>query len=193
MKKLILSLAFALAMVGLAGTAAARPDIEILARTCNNCHGVGGASVGASMPSIGGLPRDYLRRVMKQWKYDQRSAITMNRIVKGFSDDEIDALAAYFSKKPWVPASQPVSADTFSKGRGAVSENCEDCHGLTGNDPDVDAPRINGQWAKYMELELEKYRSGEFKMPHRKMKKAARDMKPAEVPAAARYFGAQGK
>lgn len=117
----------------------------------------------------------------------------MNRIVKGFSDDEIDALAAYFSKKPWVPASQPVSADTFSKGRGAVSENCEDCHGLTGNDPDVDAPRINGQWAKYMELELEKYRSGEFKMPHRKMKKAARDMKPAEVPAAARYFGAQGK
>lgn len=193
MKKIILSLAFALALAGLAGTAAARPDIEILARTCNNCHGVGGASVGTSMPSIGGLPRDYLRRVMKQWKYDQRSAITMNRIVKGFSDDEIDALAVHFAKKPWVPASQSVSADTFSKGRLAVSENCEDCHGLTGNDPDIDAPRIDGQWAKYMELELEKYRSGEFKMPHRKMKKAARDMKPAEVPAAARYFGAQGK
>jgi hypothetical protein len=44
-----------------------------------------------------------------------------------------------------------------------------------------------------MELELEKYRDEEFAMPHRKMKKTARKMKPADVPAAAQYFGAQGK
>jgi len=183
----------ALALIGITGTAAARGDIEGLARTCNNCHGVGGVSVGASMPSIGGLPKEYLRTIMKEWKYDERSAITMNRIVKGFSDDEIDALAAYFAKQRWVPAPQPASSAVLAKGKSAVSENCEDCHGLTGSDPDVDAPRINGQWSKYLELELEKYRSKEFKMPHRKMKKAAQDMKPADVSAAARYFGAQSK
>jgi hypothetical protein len=49
---------------------------------------------------------DYLANIMKQWKYDERGAATMNRIVKGLSDDEIDALAAYFAKKPWVPAPQ---------------------------------------------------------------------------------------
>ena len=183
----------ALALIGLTGTAMARADIEVLARTCNNCHGVGGVSVGASMPSIGGLPKEYLRSIMKEWKYDERSAITMNRILKGFSDDEIDALAAHFAKQRWVPAPQPAAAAVLTKGKSAVAENCEDCHGLTGNDPDVDAPKINGQWSKYMELELEKYRSKEFKMPHRKMKKAAQDMKPADVSAAARYFGAQGK
>jgi sulfide dehydrogenase cytochrome subunit len=183
----------ALALVGLAGTAAARGDIEVLARTCNSCHGVGGVSVGISMPSIGGLPREYLRSIMKEWKYDERSAITMGRIVKGFSDDEIDALAAYFSRQPWVPAPQQAAAAMLSRGRSAISENCEDCHGFTGSDPDVDAPKINGQWSKYMELELAKYRSKEFKMPHRKMKKAAQDMKPADVSAAARYFGAQNK
>ena len=183
----------AIALLGLAGTAFARGDIEPLARTCNNCHGVGGTSVGASMPSIGGLPKEYLRTIMKQWKYDERSAITMNRIVKGFSDDEIDALAAYFAKQRWTPSPQLAAPAVLAKGKFAIAENCEDCHGLTGSDPDVDAPKINGQWAKYLELELEKYRSKEFKMPHRKMKKAAQDMKSADVTAAARYFGAQGK
>lgn len=189
MRKTILSLV----LLGLAGAAAARPDIEPLARTCNGCHGVGGVSVGHSMPSIGGLPREYLRRIMKQWKYGERSALTMDRIVKGFSDDQLDALADYFSKQPWVPAPQPAADAVLAKGRTAVSDDCRDCHGLTGGDPDVDAPKLNGQWAKYMELELMKYRSGEFKMPHRKMRQAARNMKPDDVSATSRYFGAQGK
>lgn len=177
-----------------AGTAlAAGPDISILARTCNNCHGVNGVSAGMSMPSIGGLPRHYLADVMKQWKYDERSAATMNRIVKGLTDDEINGLADYFSRQPWVPSHQPVGSTLMKKGKAVIFENCEDCHGATGNDPDEDAPRINGQWAKYMELELEKYREEEFSMPHRKMKKTVRRMKPAELPAAAHYFGAQGK
>jgi len=189
MRKSILALAFA----SLAGTAMARGDIEILARTCNNCHGIGGVSAGASMPSIGGLPKTYLRNIMKQWKYDERTGVTMPRIVKGFSDDEIDALAAYFAARHWVPVPQSTSPDLLARGKEAITETCEDCHGVTGNDPDVGVPRLNGQWSKYMELELEKYRSGEFTMPHRKMKKAANEAKPADSAAAARYFGAQGR
>lgn len=185
--------AFSLALLAIAGSAAARGDVEVLARTCNGCHGVGGVSVGLSMPSIGGLPQNYLRNIMKQWKYDERTAITMSRIVKGLSDDEIDALAAHFAKQRWVPSPQAVAPALLAKGRSAIAENCEDCHGFTGSDPDVGVPKINGQWSKYMELELEKYRSKEFKMPHRKMKKAAQEMKPADVSAAARYFGAQSK
>lgn len=189
MRKVLL----ALALIGLSGAAIARGDIEVLARTCNGCHGVGGVSAGMSMPSIGGLPKEYLRTIMKEWKYDERSAITMNRVVKGLSDDEIDALAAYFAKQRWVPAPQPAAASVLSKGKSVISENCEDCHGITGSDPDVDAPKINGQWAKYMELELEKYRNKEFKMPHRKMKKAALELKPGDASPAARYFGAQDR
>lgn len=182
-----------LALLGLAGAAAARPDIEPLARTCNGCHGVGGVSVSGPMPSIGGLPQDYLKRIMKQWKYGERSAITMDRIVKGFSDDQIDALAEYFARQPWVPVAQPAAAALLAKGKQVAADDCRDCHGLAGDDPDVGVPRINGQWAQYMALELTKYRSGDFKMPHRKMRQAARNMKADAVPAAARYFGAQGK
>lgn len=182
-----------IALCGLAAGTAAREDIEVLARTCNGCHGLGGVSVGLSMPSIGGLTERYLKNIMKQWKYDQRTGVTMARIVKGLTDDEIDALAAYFARQPWVPVPQTAPAELLARGKNAVRENCEDCHGLTGSDPDVDAPRLNGQWAKYMELELMKYRDAGFTMPHRKMKKAAREMKPADLPAAARYYGAQDK
>lgn len=189
MRHTILSLALAL----LSAPTLAALDIEPLARTCNGCHGVGGVSVAAPIPSIGGLPKAYLKRVMKQWKYGERTSITMDRIVKGFSDDQIDALAEYFARQPWVPTPQPAAEAVLAKGKAVAGDTCRDCHGLAGNDPDVDAPLLNGQWAQYLELELMKYRSNEFKMPHRKMKKAARDMKPDDVSAAARYYGVQGK
>lgn len=190
MKKLMIILT----LLGLAGQAGAREDIEVLARTCNGCHGVNGVSAGATIPSIGGLPKGYLSTVMKQWKYDERDSITMGRIIKGFSDDDIDALAAYFSKKPWVPIRQIAPATLLAYGKQVAQENCRDCHGLTGNDPDVDAPRINGQWAKYMELELIKYRNKEFKLPHHRMSKAANQMKrAADVDGVAAYYGNQGR
>lgn len=193
MKKTMRTSILALAFASLTGTAMARSDIEILARTCYACHGVGGVSAGTSMPSIGGLPQSYLRNVMKQWKSGERSATTMNRIVQGLSDAEIDALADYFADQRWVPAPQPISPDVLAKGEAAISDNCEDCHGSGGHDPEVGAPRLNGQWVKYMELELEKYRSADFKMPNRKMRKAANETKPADTADAARYFGARGR
>lgn len=184
----------ALALTALGGTATAQTaSIEVLARTCTGCHGLDAASPGASMPSIAGLPRDYLKRVMKQWKYGERSAITMNRVVKGFSDDELDALATYFSKQPWRPASQQAPSESLAKGERLVLNDCRDCHGATGGDPDVDAPRLDGQAARYMELELEKYRSADFKMPHRKMRKSVGESLPADAANAARFFGAQSR
>lgn len=189
MRKLLL----AVMLTGLTSTAAAQTKIEVLARTCNACHGYGGVSAGTSMPSIGGLPKEYLKRVMKQWKYDERSSITMGRIVKGFSDDEIDALAAYFASQKWTPVPQKVAAGTLAQGEGAVRRVCTDCHGVKGGDPDVDAPPLDGQWAKYMEIEIEKYLSPEFKMPHRRMRNAVHEAKEAESEAAARYFSAQSR
>jgi len=182
-----------ISLAALAGTARAGADIEPLARTCNGCHGVGGVSISGPMPSIGGLPREYLKRVMKEWKYGERTAITMDRIVKGFSDDQIDALAEYFARQPWVPSPQAAPPALLAKGKTRAGEDCRDCHGLTGNDPDVGVPRINGQWAQYLDLELMKYRSDDFKMPHRKMKKAARALKAGESGPLSRYYGAQGK
>jgi len=166
---------------------------ESLARTCNNCHGMNGVSVGPSMPSIGGLSEPYLKNMMLQWKSGERYSATMGRLIKGYSDEQIAALATHYSKLPWVPVVQKADAKVIAKGK-AATDRCETCHGETGGKPDdADTPVLNGQWAQYMELEMMKYREDAVKMPHKKMRGNAKKLDEADVAAAAQYYAAQPK
>jgi sulfide dehydrogenase cytochrome subunit len=187
-----LRLAVAVSGLFFAGAVSAA-NIEGLARTCNNCHGTGGVSVGHSMPSIAGLSESYLKNIMMEWKTGARASANMTRLIKGYSDDEIAGLAAYFAKLPWKPQPQTVAAEIMTKGK-EVTERCETCHGATGGQPDdKDTPMLAGQWAKYLELELMKYRDEGFQMVHKKMTKNARKMEEGDVTTAAKFFGAQSK
>ncbi|MGQ9862132.1 MAG: c-type cytochrome [Thiobacillaceae bacterium] len=168
-------------------------DIEGIARACNNCHGTDGTSVGHSMPSIAGQSEAYLKNVMMQWKSGERASANMTRLIKGYTDEEIAGLAQYFSKLPWKPQVQTASADILKKGK-EVTDACGSCHGVTGGEPgDADMPKLNGQWARYMELELMKYRDEGFKMTHKIMIKSARKLTAGDVEIAAKYYAAQSK
>lgn len=168
-------------------------DIDALARTCNNCHGVNGVSAGPSMPSIGGLSEAYLKNIMMEWKSGARASATMTRLIKGYSDDQIAALAKHFAAKTWTPRVQQASADVLKKGKEAT-DRCESCHGDTGSKPDDElTPKLNGQWARYLELEMLKYRDEGFRMTHKKMTKNVRKMDEADVGIAAAFFGAQSQ
>jgi len=144
------------------------------------------------MPSIAGLPEAYLKNIMMEWKTGKRASANMTRLIKGYSEDEIAALAGYYAKLPWKPQPQSVAADVLLKGKDA-SEACENCHGKTGASEEDDTPHLNGQWAKYLELELMKYRDPGFAMPHRKMTNAAKKLGADQVQPAAQYYGAQSK
>jgi len=189
------SLLYAVSAAGFlaAGAAAAAPNIEGLARTCNNCHGTGGVSVGLSMPSIAGQSEAYLKNIMMEWKSGARASANMTRLISGYTDEEIAGLAKYYSSLPWSPQVQAAAADVLAKGKDAT-ERCETCHGATGGQPDgPEVPKMNGQWAKYLELELVKYRDDAFKMTHTKMMKNAKKMEEGDVSTAAKFYGAQSK
>lgn len=180
----------ALALVG--GTAQAA-DIAGITRNCDNCHGTGGVSVGHSMPSIAGLSESYLKNIMMEWKSGARASANMTRLIKGYTDEEIAGIAAHYAKLPWQAQPQSAPADLLAKAKDAT-ERCETCHGATGGQPDdKDTPMLAGQWAKYMELELMKYRDEGFKMTHKKMTKNARKMEEGDVATAAKFYGAQSK
>lgn len=68
----------------------------VLTYTCFSCHGTDGASAGG-MPTIAGKSEDYILTMLKDFKQDMHSVTVMNRIAKGFSDDEIEAIAKYFA------------------------------------------------------------------------------------------------
>ncbi len=67
-----------------------------LATTCSGCHGTYGRSA-SGMPTIAGLDQAYIVKQMNDFKSGARSATVMQQIAKGFNDEQIAALAAYFS------------------------------------------------------------------------------------------------
>lgn len=83
-------------------------DVSLLAGTCLNCH-VSDPKLATSIPVIAGKPEAVLKAQLLAYKSSQAPAGTtiMNRLAKGYSDDEVAALAAYFSKldaKGFAPA-----------------------------------------------------------------------------------------
>ncbi len=72
------------------------PAIATLAAQCFLCHGTEGKSE-TNVVTLNGLPRDFIAKSMKDFRGGQKLGTIMPRISKGYSDVEIDALAAYFS------------------------------------------------------------------------------------------------
>ncbi|HYP68120.1 MAG TPA: c-type cytochrome [Thiobacillaceae bacterium] len=181
-------------LLALAAPAAYSADpLEGLARTCNNCHG-DGSSAGGSMPSIGGQSESYLKNVLMQWKTGERYSATMGRLIKGYSDEELAGLAHYFSQQPWTPVAQRLNADLVKKGKGKATAICAACHGATGSEPaDDETPKLNGQTAQYMEMELMKYRDASLTMPHKAMRKIAMKLTEEDVAAISEYYASQAK
>ena len=97
-----IQLAAALCLTGLALTATAQNAAALNARslsaTCANCHGTEGRSVpGAAVPSLAGMPKAYMVAQMKAFKDGTRPATVMHQLSKGFSDQQVETMATYFS------------------------------------------------------------------------------------------------
>ena len=67
-----------------------------LAAACANCHGTNGVSQ-QGMPNLAGRQRADLVQQMQDFKAGKRPATIMHQLAKGYTDEQIDALAAYFS------------------------------------------------------------------------------------------------
>jgi sulfide dehydrogenase cytochrome subunit len=68
----------------------------MLANPCAGCHGTDGASPGP-IPPLKGLPSSYIISSMKAFKADKRKGTVMNRIAKGYTDEEIGLMARHFA------------------------------------------------------------------------------------------------
>jgi sulfide dehydrogenase cytochrome subunit len=68
-----------------------------LAASCAGCHGTEGRAIaGSSVPGLAGQPAPYIVDQMKAFKSGVRTATVMHQIAKGYSDAQIEQMAAYF-------------------------------------------------------------------------------------------------
>lgn len=71
------------------GAAAAPPGAE----ACSGCHPA--ARADGAPPPLAGLAVEDIVAAMRAFRAGERPATVMDRIAKGFSDDEIRAIAAW--------------------------------------------------------------------------------------------------
>lgn len=99
----MLRLSVALACCLFAGAQAQTPNPNLgrsLAATCANCHGTNG-NAKADMKPLSGVPADRIVKMFTEFRSGEQPASIMHQISKGYTDDQLKLIAAYFAaQKP---------------------------------------------------------------------------------------------
>lgn len=97
----LVAAAFLAACAGLPSVSVAQStfDVTVAAGSCANCHGTDGQSA-TLIPTIAGRPESTLLAQLRAFQADTPPPGTtiMNRLIKGFKDEELAALARHFSQ-----------------------------------------------------------------------------------------------
>jgi len=76
------------------------------AATCAACHGPDGVGITADFPTLAGQHADYIEQALKAYRSGKRQNAVMNPMAAALKDEDIHALALYFSQQSpslWVP------------------------------------------------------------------------------------------
>jgi len=71
------------------------------AASCSGCHAPPGA--GSIMPGLAGWPAENIAAAMIAFRDDELPSTVMGRIAKGFSDEEITAIAEWLAAQEEPP------------------------------------------------------------------------------------------
>lgn len=70
---------------------------KVIAATCFGCHGPNGKTTNKDGYSIVGKPAAMIEKTLLQYKEDKLKGTIMNRIAKGYTEEEIKKVAEYLS------------------------------------------------------------------------------------------------
>jgi sulfide dehydrogenase cytochrome subunit len=88
-----------LVLMGAWAASAQSPDplqVRSWAAACANCHGTNGHAQ-PGMESLAGVSQEDIVRKMQDFKSGRKPATLMHQLSKGYSDDQIQAIAGYFA------------------------------------------------------------------------------------------------
>lgn len=134
--------------------------VPVLVQHCFPCHGPQGQSGSPAIPSLAGLPRDYLQSVLRSYRHGGRFSTVMGRLMQAYSEGEIEIMADYFSGQSYTLHKQQTDWRLADRGRLLHRQYCRDCHGDSANPADAGVPPLQGQWMDYLRWTLRDYLVG---------------------------------
>ena len=117
-----------------------------------------------------------------------RNGTIMDRIAKGYSEEEIVKMADVFAKQQFVRHAQATDAKLVKRGRKLHDKNCEKCHEDGGRTSVDDVGILAGRWMPYLENTMADFQSKKRKMP-KKMAKKMKGLSDKDVQALVHYYG----
>ncbi len=162
MKKTLLAMSL-LTAAGMAQAADLEVAKSIVKEKCHLCHGEEGEASSAVYPRLAGQNRTYLVKQLKNFRDGKRKSDTMNEMAAGLTDEQIEALAEYFSSKPALSHRvrdkmfAAVGEYLFKKGnKYSGIPACKSCHGEHG-EGNEQLPRLAGQHKRYVSDQLQAF------------------------------------
>ena len=161
------ALAALLALVVTAPAALAKGNADAgatKAAVCTACHGPNGNSANPEWPVLAGQGAAYITEQLKLFRAGHRNNAIMYPLAVALSDEDIDDLAAYFSRQ--TPAGGEADGATWQAGaalyragdRKRNIPSCTSCHGPVGlGNPGSGYPALRGQHATYTIKQLGDY------------------------------------
>lgn len=166
---------------------------------CAACHGADGAGQPeVGIPRIAGLAPSYIDQQLEYFASGQRNNVVMKSYAAALDAQQRRAVAEYFAalSSPVAEDTAPVAQDTVERGQtlflngdartGLVS--CSQCHGPTGLGVGDFSPRLAGQSATYVKVQLEEWHGGAPRDPKGVyMAAIAARLSPSDIEAVATY------
>ena len=74
-------------------------ELESVVAKCNRCHGRAEGETALVLPALNGQKREYLVRVMKEYRDEHRGSSMMHKMSSGYSDELLEQLADWYSNQ----------------------------------------------------------------------------------------------
>ena len=120
------------------------------AAACGACHGEDGVSKLENIPSLAGQPAFFVMNQLFLMREGVRKVEAMAVLVKPLKDDDLNALAKYFSSMPPKPSGEAIDPELVKRGDALATKlRCASCHlnGLVGTEQ---MPRLARQRVDYL-------------------------------------------
>ena len=158
-------LAGGLCLIGLALAAAPLfadeyANIRDKLQVCFTCHGENGASTQiGKYPILAGQHYFYLYTQLKDFNEGRRENPEMSPMVANLTNEEMQAMAKFFSEQSWPNISFVSDPDKAARGEAtAASGQCVQCH-LGSYEGASRVPRLAGQHPEYLRQTMLDYKS----------------------------------
>jgi cytochrome c553 len=186
MRSLIVAAIFGCALVS--GAQAAMTYEEKLP-ACLSCHGEKGISETSEVPSLAGMPADFLLIQLFLFRQGTRKVEIMNDLAKDMTDDDLRKFSDYFAKlpppKPSGEAADPAKAE---RARAVIAKNhCGSCHNADFSGREQ-MPRLAFQREDYLLKALRDYKTAKRPGYDATMDEVIRPVTDADIVDLAHYL-----